>query len=49
MQENGGANGDSESTWTKVERRKAKKMRKLETKLDVCVSVQVSCLRDLHG
>lgn len=28
-----------EGSWTKVEKRKAKKMRKTEAKLDVCVSL----------
>jgi hypothetical protein len=30
---------DGEGEWTKVERRKAKKLRKGETKLDVCVAL----------
>lgn len=32
---------DTEDGWTKVERRKAKKAKKVEAKIDVCVS----CLR----
>ena len=32
---------NSEEGWTKVEKRKAKKMRKHEVKLDVCVSQYV--------
>lgn len=30
---------ESDVNWTKVEKRKAKKMRKTEAKLDVCVSL----------
>lgn len=32
------ATGNSEDGWTKVEKRKAKKMKRVEGKLDVCVS-----------
>lgn len=35
---------DTEGGWTKVEKRKAKKQRKVEGKLDVCVSVRVQGL-----
>ena len=37
--------GDTEDGWTKVEKRKTKKARKLEAKIDVCVS----CLFSLHS
>lgn len=37
----------SENGWTKVEKRKAKKLRRTEVKLDVCVSVQASIRGDI--
>ena len=37
----------SENGWTKVEKRKAKKLRRTEVKLDVCVSVQAYSRRYL--
>lgn len=35
--------GSSEDGWTKVEKRKAKKTKKVEGKLDVCVSTLLCC------
>lgn len=43
-QEDTGASGAGESDqWTKVEKRKGKKMKKMGAKLDVCVSRSFSC------
>ena len=38
MQKHGAESTTNDGGWTKVEKRKAKKQRRMEVKLDVCVS-----------